>query len=139
MRRYGLKLDFIGEFEGKDILSYLWCRAGHVHDIAHMILGYDISFLGEAAVKGFELAQYLSPATAAILGGGLLSVSSLQPEALGPMLEITFEGYRAGKLYPLLVGLKWDLEWETPLRDLMIKFNLPQRRAVEGGQMLWST
>ncbi len=125
MIRNGLKLDFISDFEGRDVLSYLWCRAKHVHDITHLIVGFDTSFPGEAGVKGFELAQYLSPATAAILGGGLLGLAALKPEALGPMMDAVLAGYSLGQEYPLLMAIQWDQEWGTPMAELRSKYKLP--------------
>src|SRR5690349_13143490 len=43
MKKNNLEVNFISPFRGKDILSYLWLRAGHVHDISHVITGYDTS------------------------------------------------------------------------------------------------
>lgn len=125
MERNNIKLDFINDFDGSDVLSYLWCRAKHVHDITHLLVGFDTSFLGEAGVKGFELAQYKSPAAAAILGGGLLGVSAMQPELITPMMNAVLTGYSAGQRYRLLNGIKWDLEWETPMEELRRKYGLP--------------
>jgi ubiquinone biosynthesis protein Coq4 len=134
MEENNLKLDFIDDFSGSDILSYLWCRAKHVHDITHLIVGFDTSLLGEAGVKGFELAQYRSPAAAAIFGGGILSVSAIEPRLMVPMLNAFVAGYSAGQTYPLLNGIKWDLEWETPMEELRRKNGIPAPVAIRVSQ-----
>lgn len=120
-----LDLEFISPFKGRNILCYLWFRASHVHDIGHVLTGFDTSFLGEIGIKGFELAQYSSAASAAILGGGLLGVTARKPELVRPAFEALVRGYEFGKKYPLVMGIKWDQEWSTPLSELRAKYSLP--------------
>jgi ubiquinone biosynthesis protein COQ4 len=124
MIKNGLNPNFIDKFPTKDVLSYLWLRAGHVHDITHVLTGFDTSFSGELAVKGFELAQYRSPATATVLGGGFLSIASMSPLSLGDVFEKIVEGYQLGKSWPLLAGVQWDEEWKTPIEDLKSKLGI---------------
>ncbi len=125
MKKNNLELNFISPFKGKDILSYIWLRAGHVHDITHVITGYDTSFLGELGVKGFELAQYLSPATAGILGSGLMAITAIQPELVGPIFDKIIEGYTLSKRFPILMGIKWDQEWKATVPELKAKYKIP--------------
>ena len=125
MKVNNLDVNFISPFKEKNVLSYLWLRAGHVHDVCHIMSGFDTTFMGELGLKGFELGQYLSASTAAILGGGLLAVTSRQPELVEPIFDMIVEGYVRGKKFPLLTAIKWDQEWKTPLSDLKRKYQIP--------------
>lgn len=131
MKRNNLSLDFITDLGSENVIGYLWHRAQYVHDITHILAGYDTSFSGELAVKGFELAQYGSASTAGILGAGILSVSALQPDYILPMLDSIIKGYQRGKMFPFIMGVKWDLEWETPIDLLRKKFDLPDIGALK--------
>ncbi len=117
---------YANPYSEKNILTYLWFRAGHVHDICHIILGFDTSYEGELAIKGFELAQCHSASTAAILSGGLLGVSARHPELSPKIMDMIIEGYNLGKAFPLLIGIKWDEEWKTPIKELYEKYHFPK-------------
>lgn len=124
MKTNNLQLDFISEFQGKDVLSYMWARAKYVHDITHVLTGFDTSLFGEIAVKGFEAGQYRSPATATTLSGAILALSTTHPEAVGPLFEAIIKGYELGKRFPLLMGIQWENEWATPLNELKQRYGL---------------
>ena len=126
MKRNNLSVDFISEFGGRDVLSYLWVRAGHVHDIGHVITGLDTSIPGEVALKGFEIGQYRSPASSALLGSLMIGLPSMAPEIVGTMMENICLGYEYGKRCPLLMAIRWDQEWETPMPALRKKYGLPE-------------
>ncbi len=120
-----LNPNFISEFEERNLLSYLWMRAKHIHDIGHVLTGFDTSLFGEISIKGFELAQYKSPSTAATVGAGLLSLSCLMPDQVGSIYESFFKGYELGKKYPLLMSIKFDQYWEYPYDEMKRHLNLP--------------
>ncbi len=126
MKKNNLDPNFIGTFEGRTVSAYLWVRAAHVHDIGHLLSGFDTSLPGEIAQKGFELAQYRSPATAAIFGGGFLTISAMDPNSVGSMFEEAMKGYIHGKKFPMLMGIKWDEEWATPMDELRAKYGIPE-------------
>ena len=125
MTKNKLDPNFISEFEDRNLLSYLWMRAKHVHDIGHVLAGFDTSLLGEIGIKGFELAQYSSPSTAATTAAGLFSLTCLMPDKVEVIFDAFFKGYQLGGKYPLLMGILWDKEWETPMIDLKTKYRLP--------------
>ena len=124
MKTMNLKTDFINEFPEKNILSYLWLRAQSVHDIGHLITGFDTSFIGEIKLKGFELAQYQSPSTSVILSAGLLSLSCLMPEKIDEIYSAFFEGYQLGQKNPLLISIVWEKEFQTDFNEVIAKHGL---------------
>ncbi len=130
MKKYNLDLDFINPFPERNVLSYMWLRAAHVHDITHAILGYDTSLEGELGLKGFEIAQYHSPATAAILGAGILSVTSHYPTLTKTVLTAIVDGYQRGRNSPVLAGIKWDEEFEVPLNEVRARLERDKTRPV---------
>lgn len=125
MLKNQLDPNFIYEFQTKSVLSYLWARAKHVHDIGHLLTGFDTSLNGEISLKGFELSQYMSPSTAATTAAGLVSLSILMPEQIESHFESFMKGYRLGKEFPLLMGIRWDTEWETDYASLRARFKIP--------------
>jgi ubiquinone biosynthesis protein Coq4 len=125
MIKNGLDPNFISELETRDVLSYVWCRATHVHDIGHLMTGYNTTYLGELALKAFDIGQHGSPFSTAMLGAGMFSVMAYYPVAARPMMDAIVAGYERGKQFPLLMGIKWDLEWETPMDEVRSKYGIP--------------
>lgn len=125
MKKNNLDLDFISSFKDKNILSYLWERAKHVHDICHVVAGYDTSLLGEVGIKGFEIAQTGSPPSMGIVGGAFVTLPIVMPEMVRPMVDTFLEGYEKGKRYPLMMAIKWDQEFKTPMTELKRKYDIP--------------
>lgn len=125
MKTNNLDPNFISEFEERNLLSYLWMRAKHVHDIGHILTGFDTTLLGEIKIKGFELAQYSSPSTAATTAAGLLSLVCLGPDQVEIVFNAFIEGYQRGQNFPLLMSISWDQEWTTPMEVLRKKYQIP--------------
>jgi ubiquinone biosynthesis protein COQ4 len=124
MKKNNLDPNFITEFKQRDLLSYLWMRAKHVHDIGHILTGFDTTLMGEISLKGFELAQYSSPSTAATTAAGLFSLVCLMPDKVEPVFCAFIKGYQLGQKFPLIMAIRWDQEWETPMHIVKEKYQL---------------
>jgi ubiquinone biosynthesis protein COQ4 len=124
MKKNNLDPDYITAFEHKNILSYLWLRARQVHDIGHMLTGFDTSLLGEVGLKGFEIAQYGSPSGAANITAGLFALICQKPGDVNLFFDTFIKGYDIGKRWPLFMAIPWNEEWQTPLSTLKAKYQI---------------
>lgn len=126
MKKNNLQLDFISEFKnGKSVLSYLWARAKYIHDMGHLLTGFDTTLFGEISIKGFEVAQYSSPSSAATSAAGLFSLVCLMPDKTQQVFAAFIKGYNVGLQFPLLMAIKWEEEWQTPIEEVRRKYKIP--------------
>ncbi len=105
--------------------SYLLTHIVETHDIWHVVTGFDTSMAGEIALQTFVAAQlHASRFSLAMLAKNLLKTAIEEIELAEQRLDALTEGWIAGKQAACLVGIEWNLLWETPLNQLRIQLNL---------------
>lgn len=105
--------------------SYLLTHIVETHDIWHVVTGFDTSMAGEIALQTFVAAQlYASRFSLAMLAKNLLKTAIEEIELAEQRLDALTAGWIAGKQADCLVGIEWNLLWETPLSQLRIQLNL---------------
>ena len=96
-------------------------RIRDVHDLWHILAGYDLSGLGEAALVAFSFAQTRAFGWAAIaIGAGL--TGARQPGQ--PYARAIYEGYRRGKAAAWLPGLDYEALLAEPLGAAQARLGL---------------
>jgi ubiquinone biosynthesis protein COQ4 len=95
-------------------------RLRDMHDLWHVVTGYDRDLVGEASLLAFTLAQTRNPGIAVIVGAAYLEAGRVYPGARALMRE----GYRRGKRADWLPAVEWEALLEQPLvqvrRDLRV-------------------
>jgi ubiquinone biosynthesis protein COQ4 len=94
--------------------SYIAKRMRQVHDIWHVLTGYDTNVRGEVALQAFTFAQTEAPSSMLITVGALLRFG-LADRAMLPM---ALDGYRRGRRAEFLPPLWLEEMWERPLEDV---------------------
>ena len=87
-------------------------RIRDVHDLWHVLAGYDLSGLGEAALVAFSFAQTRAWGWAAIALGAALT-GARQPGQ--PYARAILEGYRRGRAAAWLPGVDYEALLAEPL------------------------
>ncbi len=96
-------------------------RIRDVHDLWHVLAGYDLSGLGEACLVAFSYAQTRALGWAAIAAGAALT-GMRQPGA--PYARAIFEGYRRGRAAAWLPGLDYEALLAEPLDAARVRLGL---------------
>jgi ubiquinone biosynthesis protein Coq4 len=109
--------------DGED-QGYLAERGFQLHDLFHVLTGYDTSPLGEVGVVSFTAAQTLSPYPTFIMTTRPLQMALYEPELLPFVMDTVAEGWIRGRQADMLVGVRWEDHWAEPLADLRERHNL---------------
>jgi ubiquinone biosynthesis protein COQ4 len=104
---------------------YAWYgrRLRDVHDLWHVLAGYDRDGLGEACLVAFSYAQTLALGWALIAVGIALRVRGPQR---WPVRRAIMEGYRRGRRAVWLPGEDYEQLLAEPLEAARVRLNLTQ-------------
>lgn len=91
-------------------IEYMRERRREIHDILHVVLGYDTSLSGEAALNMFLAAQSGMPICYLVVAGALLKNIFKHPTEIAPMMEQVSEAWQRGKNSQCIFSIKWE-EW----------------------------
>ncbi len=97
-----------------EVPSYVAQRMRQVHDIWHVLTGYETNVRGEVALQAFTWAQTDSPSSLLITVGALLRFGLVDRS----MLPMAVDGYRRGRRAEFLPPLWLEEMWDRPLEDV---------------------
>jgi len=97
-----------------EVPAYVSKRMRQVHDLWHVLTGYDTDVRGEVALQAFSFAQTDAPASLLITLGALLRFG-LRDRS---MLPLALDGYRRGRAAEFLPPLWLEEMWERPLDEV---------------------
>ncbi|MEL6535742.1 MAG: Coq4 family protein [Bacteroidota bacterium] len=103
---------------------YLRERRREIHDILHVVLGYDTSLEGEAQLNAFLSGQSAYPIPVIISAGVLLLSVRRQPDRVDHIYELIMRAYLRGKEAQAVLGVRWEDHWATPLAELRDQLQL---------------
>ncbi len=104
-------------------------RIRDTHDLWHVVTGYDLTALGEAALVAFSYAQTRA------LGWALIAVSAALRGAVQsgqPYARAIHEGYRRGKAAAWLPGEDWEALLAAPLAEVRARLRLTPPTVFDG-------
>jgi ubiquinone biosynthesis protein Coq4 len=108
---------------GEDI-GYLAERGFQLHDMFHVLTGYDTTPLGEVRVVSFTVAQTPAPYPAMIIATRPLQMVLYKPQLLLPVMDAITEGWALGRSAEPLLLVHWEEYWERPLSELRKEYGL---------------
>jgi ubiquinone biosynthesis protein COQ4 len=97
-----------------EVPSYIAKRMRQVHDLWHVLTGYDTDVSGEVALQAFTWAQTDSPSSAILAVGGLLRFGRENPG----LFRRVVDGYRRGRKADFLAPLWLEEMWDRPLDEV---------------------
>ncbi len=107
-----------------DELSFFMVRGFQVHDIMHVLTGYEATYAGELAVAAFYLAQLQFPYHAMRMAVTTAHMAYLDPKIITWAMDAICDGWQFGRTSPNIQFERWEDEIDTPLVDLRRKWNL---------------
>ncbi|MEE2664168.1 MAG: Coq4 family protein [Myxococcota bacterium] len=116
---------FIGaHYERGEQVGYLAERGFQLHDLYHVLTGFDTTPLGEVRVVSFTVAQTPAPYPAMIIASRPLQMVLYKPELLPSVMDAITEGWALGRRAKPLMRAHWEEHWERPLDELREEFDL---------------
>ena len=112
--------------DGED-QGFLAERGFQLHDLFHVLTGYDSSALGEVGVVSFTAAQTMSPYPTFIMTTRPLQMALYEPELLPFVMDTVAEGWMRGRRADMLIGIRWEDHWAEPLEELRVRHGLVGR------------
>ncbi|KAI0232806.1 hypothetical protein LSAT2_016911 [Lamellibrachia satsuma] len=103
-------------------LAYVMTRYREIHDLVHALLGMPTHMLGEVTIKWVEGLQTGLPMC---LSGGLFGALRLRPKQRRAYWDSHLAyALRCGLKGKMLMNLYFENNWETPVEELRVQFNL---------------
>jgi len=111
-------------YDRGDEVGYLAERGFQLHDVFHVLTGYDTTPLGEVRVVSFTVAQIPAPYPAMIIATRPLQMVLYRPELLPFVMDAITEGWALGRKAKSLINVHWEEYWERPLVELREEYGL---------------
>ncbi len=108
---------------GEDV-GYMAHRGFQLHDLFHVLTGYDTSPLGEVRVVSFTVAQTMAPYPAFIIATRPLQAALYKPQLLPVLMDAITEGWALGRQAEPLLPVHWEEHFERPLLELRAEYGL---------------
>ena len=105
-------------------MSYMMVRGFQIHDILHVLTGYDSSPYGELALAAFYLAQLRFPYHAMRMAVTFGHAAFVNPGITVQAMDAICDGWARGRASGNLNFERWEEELDTPLDDLRQKHNI---------------
>jgi ubiquinone biosynthesis protein COQ4 len=120
----GLDPNFYPPIEARTDADYVVLRMRQMHDIIHVITGFDASPEGELGLQGFLLGQMASPLSMILIGGAALTLPFHQQEKWVRYMTNISRGWTMGREARLCFGVDWDSLWDLPLEEVRRELGL---------------
>ena len=96
-------------------LRYVNTRILQMHDVWHLVAGYQTTSLHEIAISAFQLAQFGHNYSSMFLATVTTMSCCKTPAGFGLLMQNITEAWRHGRVTPALMPIHWESEWhETP-------------------------
>jgi ubiquinone biosynthesis protein Coq4 len=105
-------------------VGHLAERGFQLHDLFHVLTGFDTTPLGEVRVVSFTVAQTPAPYPAMIIATRPLQMVLYKPELLPVVMDAITEGWALGRRAKSLLNVHWEEHWARPLVELREEYGL---------------
>jgi ubiquinone biosynthesis protein COQ4 len=127
LEKQGLDLNFFPYVKTDSVIKYLVYRHYLFHDMLHIILEYGTSIIEELALQGFSLAQTASPISGLLISGGMINLTTKEPQNILSNFATIIEGYNHGQRCRQMHSIKFEDSLHLPIEEFRRKFNVAPR------------
>ena len=113
-----------------DNLNYAIIRGFQIHDLLHVLTGYEATPDGEIALQAFCLAQIRFPYFSMWMSVVTARMTYLDPDMIVPTMDAVSEGWQYGRATENLQFERWEEMLDRPLADVRREYGIrPPERA----------
>lgn len=119
-------------------LHYLNARILQMHDVWHLVAGYETTSSNEIAISAFQLAQFGHNYSSMFLAA-VMAISTLkEPRGFTILMQIITEAWQHGRETPVMMNIEWEQEWNNSLASIRREHNIPQYHSIFPADLLES-
>jgi ubiquinone biosynthesis protein COQ4 len=112
-------------------VKYKTLRGFQIHDLLHIVTGYDTTPLGEIALQAFGLAQMPNLYNGMWVATVTTRMTYLDPMSQAPLMDAISAGWQFGRACPNLNLVRWEEMLSRDLKELRAAYGI----APEGRRM----
>jgi ubiquinone biosynthesis protein Coq4 len=105
-------------------LGWLNARILQVHDLWHIVAGYQTAGLHEVAISAFQLAQFGHGYSAMFLASTALGAADRAPERFGLTMDVVFSACKHGRETPPMIAIPWEAVWGETVEAVRARFRI---------------
>ena len=106
-------------------LRYLNTRILQMHDVWHLVAGYQTTASHEIAISAFQLAQFGHNYSAMFLASITTISCTLQPAGFSILMQLIAEAWRHGRETPPMMDIHWEAEWNNSIDTIREAYGIP--------------
>jgi ubiquinone biosynthesis protein Coq4 len=117
-------------------LHYLNARILQMHDVWHLVAGYDTTSSNEIAISAFQLAQFGHNYSSMFLAA-VMSISTFkEPRGFTLLMQIITEAWQHGRETPVMMDIEWENHWNNSLEEIRSAHDIPTYQSIFPANML---
>jgi ubiquinone biosynthesis protein COQ4 len=103
-------------------IKYATLRGFQLHDLMHVISGYDATPLGEIALQAFCLAQQRSLYFSTWIATVTARMAFIDPDSQIPLMDAISDGWASGRRAKNIMMREWERDFGRSLADIRREF-----------------
>jgi ubiquinone biosynthesis protein Coq4 len=111
-------------------LQYLNTRILQMHDVWHLVAGYETTGTHEIAISSFQLAQFGHNYSSMFLAAGTTMSCYSTPKAFPILMQIIAEAWQHGRNTTPMMDIEWEDEWNHSLEDIRESYGISTYNSV---------
>ena len=119
-------------------LRYLNTRILQMHDVWHLVAGYQTTASHEIAISAFQLAQFGHNYSAMFLASVTTITHVMQPAGFPILMQLIAEAWRHGRRAPALMDIEWEREWNDSIATIRARHSIPVYQSALPADLLES-
>ena len=119
-----LDRDLIGLEKLPPALRYLNTRILQMHDVWHLVAGYETTGLHEIAISAFQLAQFGHNYSSMFLAGVVKMMNERGSDRFDLIMRIVSEAWLHGRVTPAFMAIEWEDHWHKSIVDIREEFSI---------------
>lgn len=119
-------------------LRYLNTRILQMHDVWHLVAGYETTASHEIAISAFQLAQFGHNYSAMFLATVTTITHVVQPAGFPVLMQLISEAWQHGRGSPALMDIEWEEEWNDSIETIRARHGIPVYRSALPADLLES-
>lgn len=133
-----LDRDSIALSELPHSLHYLNARILQMHDVWHLVAGYETTSSNEIAISAFQLAQFGHNYSSMFLAAVMTISTIKEPMGFTILMQIITEAWQHGRETPVMMDIEWEQEWNNSLDNIRASHKIPLYQSVFPADLLES-
>lgn len=119
-------------------LHYLNARILQMHDVWHLVAGYETTSSNEIAISAFQLAQFGHNYSSMFLAAVMAISTFKEPRGFTILMQIITEAWQHGRDTPVMMDIEWEKEWNNSLPSIRATHNIPTYQSIFPADLLES-